>query len=184
VRPAKNSQGKLLLPLEASAAAEDAPVAVELTYIGTEKFPTGSGEVNLISPLLNVPFNNARWDLYLPPDYDYQKFAGSMAHETQAAPTLQSYSLSEYCAQEAQQKQAKQAETSSFISNARQNLGISNLRAIDVNKLNGNFDTLSLDSATRQALEDVKQQVAIGNGNNLIAQGRVFNNYGAGARAI
>ena len=77
--------------------------------------------MNLISPRLNVPLNNARWDLYLPPDYDYQKFAGSMAHETQAAPVLQSYSLSEYRAQEAEKKQAKQAEASSFISNARQN---------------------------------------------------------------
>ena len=84
-----------------------------MTYIGTEKFPSGSGEVNLISPLLNVPFNNARWDLYLPPDYDYQQFAGSMAHEAQAAPAVQSYSLSEYHAQEAQQKAAKQAATTS-----------------------------------------------------------------------
>ena len=86
VRPAKSSQGKLLLPLEASDAAADAPVTVELTYIVPEKFPSGSGDVNLISPRLNVPLNNARWDLYLPPDYDYQKFAGSMIHEAQAAP--------------------------------------------------------------------------------------------------
>jgi competence protein ComGC len=177
VRPAKNSQGRLLLPLEASAAAEDAPVAVELTYIGTAKFPSGSGEVNLISPLLNVPFNNARWDLYLPPDYDYEKFAGSMAHETQAAPMLQTYSLSEYRAQEAQQRQAKQAETSSFISIARQNLAISNIKAIDQNKVNWAIGN-SEDTTTRQALEDVKQRVAIGNGNNLNVQGRVFNNYG------
>ena len=176
VRPAKSSQGKLLLPLEASDAAADAPVTVELTYIGREKFPAGSGEVNLISPLLNVPLNNARWDLYLPPDYDYEKFAGSMAHETQAAPTLQSYSLSEYNAQEAQTKKAKLAEAFSFISNARQNAAISNLRAIDQNKLNGNFD--SLDTTTRQALEEVKQNVAFQNAGNLSQQGRVFNNYG------
>jgi type II secretory pathway pseudopilin PulG len=177
VRPAL-SRGKLLLPLEASDAAADAPVTVELTYIGREQFPSGSGEVNLISPLLNVPLNNARWDVYLPPDYDYEKFAGSMAHETQAAPMLQSYSLSEYNAQEAQAKQAKKAEDSFFISNARQNAAISNLRAIDQNKLNGNFD--SLDTATRQALEEVKQNVALQNAESLSQQGRVFNYQNAG----
>ena len=173
----------MLLPLQASDAAADAPVAVELTFIGTEKFPTGRGKVNLISPLLNVPFNNARWDLYLPPDYDYQKFAGSMAHETQAAPTLQSYSLSEYRAQEAQQKQAKQAETSSFISNARLQLGNGNFKAIDQNKLNPNNDSFSLDLDTRRALEEVKQQVAIGNSMGLNTQSRVYNNFGNIAQA-
>jgi hypothetical protein len=176
VRPAKSIQGKLLLPLEASDTAADEPVTVELTYIGGEKFPSGRGEVNLISPLLNVPLNNARWDVYLPPDYDYEKFAGSMSHETQAAPALQSYSLSEYNAQEAQAKQAKKAAAFSFISNARQNAAISNLRAIDQNKLNGNFD--SLDTATRQELEEVKQNVALQNSVNFNQQGRVFNNSG------
>ena len=177
VRPAKSSQGKLLLPLEASDAAADAPVTVELTYIEKEEFPTGSGEVNLVSPRLNVPLNNARWDLYLPPDYDYQKFAGSMAHETQAAPVLQSYSLTEYRAQEAEQKQAKQAEASSFISNARQQLAISNIRAIDQNKANwamGNGN--NFDSSTLQALADVQQNVNVIQAKNLSQQGRVFGN--------
>jgi general secretion pathway protein G len=177
VRPAKSSQGKLLLPLEASDAAADAPVTVELTYIEKEQFPSGSGEVNLISPRLNVPLNNARWDLYLPPDYDYQKFAGSMAHETQAAPVLQSYSLTEYRAQEAEQKQAKQAEASSFISNARLQLGNGNIRAIDQNKANWALGN-SFDSSTLQALADVQQNVNVIQAKNLSQQGRVFANPG------
>ena len=105
-----------------------------------------------------MPLNNARWDVYLPPDYDYQKFAGSMTHEAQAAPALQSYSLSEYRAQEARTETSQTGRDRPFISNARQNLAISNIKGIDQNKLNGNYDT-QLDSATRQALEDVKQKV-------------------------
>jgi competence protein ComGC len=176
VRPAKSSQGKLLLPLEASDAAADAPVTVELTYIVPEKFPSGRGEVNLISPRLNMPLNNARWDVYLPPDYDYQKFAGSMIHEAQAAPEVQNYSLSEYRAQEAEKKQAKQAETSSFISKASQNAAISNIRAIDQTKLNNLY---SSDSATRNEIEAVKQELNYQNAANISQQnGRVFANPG------
>jgi hypothetical protein len=131
----------------------------------------------LISPRLNVPLNNARWDLYLPPDYDYQEFAGSMIHEAQAAPEVQTYSLTEYRAQEAEKKQAKQAETVNFISNARQNLAISNIRAIDQTKLNDNYD--SLDSATRGQIEAVKQELNYQNAANISQQnGRVFANTG------
>ena len=86
--------------------------------------------------------------------------------------------MSEYRAQEAQQKQAKKAEALNFISNAQKDLGSSNLKGIDINKLNANYDTLSLDSETRQALEDVKQQVAIGNAVYLNTQNRVYNNGG------
>jgi hypothetical protein len=169
VRPAKTSQGKLLLPLEATDTAADAPVTVELTYIVPEKFPAGSGAVDLISPRLNVPLNNARWDLYLPPDYDYAKFAGSMAREVQAAPAVQSYSLAEYQAQEAQKKQAKQADTVKFLSKARENLAISNIKGIDQNKLNANYE--SFDSATRSQIEEVRNEVNFRNADILTMNG-------------
>ncbi|HXR08337.1 MAG TPA: hypothetical protein VN765_13455, partial [Candidatus Acidoferrum sp.] len=178
VRPAM-SKGRLLLPLEAADTAADTPVAVELTFIGQEKFPAGSGQVKLISPKLNVPLNNAHWDLYLPPDYDYQKFAGSMTHEVQAAAVLQSYSLSEYRAQETVKKAAKQAAAANFISNARQVLASGNVKGIN-NLDNGQFNPNSLvfDSATRKELEDVKQNVDRLQISNLGQQNRVYNNYG------
>jgi hypothetical protein len=177
VRPAKSSQGRLLLPLEASDAAAGAPVTVELTYRGQETFPAGSGEVELISPRLNVPLNNARWDLYLPPDYDYEKFAGSMAHEAQSAPVAQSYSLIEYRAQEAQKKQAKYAEASSFISNAREQLAKGNVKAANDFANNGslNYDLNSFDTTTRQAFVDVQRDVSQANASNLRQQNRVYN---------
>ena len=176
VRPAV-SNGKLLLPLTAADTAADTPVSVELTFIGKEKFPGGSGQVNLISPQLNVPLNNAHWDLYLPPDYDYQKFAGSMTHQEEAAAVLQNYSLGEYHAQEMQKRAAKQAAAASFISNARQVLASGKVKGIN-NFEDNQFNSSSggLDLETRNALEDVKQNVDRLQANNLLQQNRVYNN--------
>jgi hypothetical protein len=126
---------------------------------------------------LNVPLNNAHWDLYLPPDYDYQKFAGSMTHQEEAAAVLQNYSLSEYHAQEMQKRAAKQAAAASFISNARQVLASGKVKGIN-NFEDNQFNSSSggLDLETRNALEDVKQNVDRLQANNLLQQNRVYNN--------
>ena len=81
VRPSLR-EGKLLLPLE-NVGSEDAALAVELTYVSTNHnaFPRGQGQVQLISPTLDVPLKNARWELYLPPDYHYDEFSGTMSRE-------------------------------------------------------------------------------------------------------
>ena len=107
VRPSVR-EGKLLLPLERDTAS-DAPVTVELTFIGQDKFPKRSGTVSLVSPKFDLPMKNARWDLYLPPDYDYSRFEGSMARTSDATlPMEQVYSLSEYNVQQkAQEEQSK-----------------------------------------------------------------------------
>jgi type II secretory pathway pseudopilin PulG len=172
VRPARRD-GKLLLPLEASGAAEDTPISVELTYIDREKFPAGRGEVNLISPQLGVPLKNARWDLYLPPDYDYKKFAGSMTHQDKAAPAVQSYSLVEYRAQEAEKKETKQTEARAFLSSAREKLANN-----DVSGINraGKFRLLSdSDWQSRQEIEGLQKDLERIQGNNLMQQQRVYN---------
>ena len=81
VRPSLRD-GKLLLPLE-NAGSDDAALTVELTYVSTNQnqFPRGKGAVNLVSPTLDVPLKNARWELYLPPDYQYDEFSGTMTRE-------------------------------------------------------------------------------------------------------
>ncbi|MGD1086232.1 MAG: hypothetical protein ABSA47_15970, partial [Verrucomicrobiota bacterium] len=177
VRPALSQEGKLLLPLEDAATGGDAPVSIELTYIGEEKFPRGSGQVNLISPTLGAPLKNARWDLYLPPDYDYKKFAGSMTHEAEAAPVVQTYSLSEYNRQEAQQTAKKQADTMAYINNAR--ISVTNGQVGYANNA-GNFikGGAVSDESTRQQLEILQKDVEGIEANNLSQQGRVFNNGG------
>ena len=66
--------------------------------------------MSLVSPKFDLPLKNARWDLYLPPDYDYSRFEGSMTRTSDATlPMEQVYSLSEY---NVQQRAQAGAETS------------------------------------------------------------------------
>jgi uncharacterized protein YjcR len=88
-----------------------------------------------------------------------------MAREVQAAPEKKDYSLAEYQAQEAEKKQAKQADTVKFLSKAKENAAISNIKAIDQRKLNANYD--SFDSATRSQIEEVRNEVNYINSANL-----------------
>ncbi|MSR65231.1 MAG: hypothetical protein EXS18_05555 [Verrucomicrobiae bacterium] len=88
--------GKVLLPLERSGA-DDKPVSVELTYVERKgSFQRGTDNVGLESPALDVPLKNARWELYLPVDYRYGRFGGTMAHEVEAAPLVSMFSLGDY----------------------------------------------------------------------------------------
>jgi hypothetical protein len=127
VRPIQRA-GKLLLPLERSVG--DAPVAVEMVYVGAYAFPKTKGEVGLISPKLDLPLKNVRWELYLPPDYNYSKYGGSMTHETASAPVVQVFSQMEYYQQEVQKK----AELKSVAINNLRNLK----QSIATGKLGGN----------------------------------------------
>src|SRR5207245_9610613 len=76
VRPSLRD-GKLVLPIE---RADDSAISVELIYVSAETFPRTRGTVALASPAFDVPVKNARWELYLPSDYGYGKFAGTMTH--------------------------------------------------------------------------------------------------------
>ncbi len=127
VRPGKR-EGKLLLPL-ARDIASDAPVAIELTFLNTGSFPRRQGAVALASPRFDVPLKNARWDLYLPPDYDYSDFQGTMNRTSDAAaPMVQVYSLSEYNVQQKAQEEQKLAGLKSELSEAKKSIADSNLR--------------------------------------------------------
>ena len=124
VRPSKRD-GKLLLPMERSSS--DATVPVEVTYVGTGRFPRGRDAVGIASPALDVPLKNARWDLYLPPDYRYGNFEGSMrqqvvAAETAAPRSVVQFGLSEYAQVESAKKAERNADVASSLSNARSQL--------------------------------------------------------------
>ena len=92
VRPAMNG-GKLLVPLE-RLSGSSAPDKVELTYVGQTAFPRKRGIVTLASPTLDMPLKDARWDLFLPPDYDYGQFEGTMMYAPEAVPKPQVYAFS------------------------------------------------------------------------------------------
>jgi len=124
VRPSQRG-GKLLLPMERSAG--DATVPVDLTYVGAGPFPRRSGSLRMMSPALDVPLKNARWELYLPPDYQYGDFQGTMKQEIQsagagAARAVASFGVSEYQRAETDKKAAANAEAVSSLSNARSQL--------------------------------------------------------------
>ncbi len=130
VRPSLQ-EDKLLLPMERSAG-DDAPINVEVTYVGATKFPRKSGRVALESPALDVPLKNARWELYLPPDYSYGDFAGTMQREIVAAvsapvQTVAWFGLSEYVQEESKKREVAKVEVQRDVSNVRSQLAGGNL---------------------------------------------------------
>lgn len=127
VRPSLR-KGKLLLPLEQSSG-EDAPVSIELTYVGTNAFPKTRGAVEFVSPKLDVPLKGARWELFLPPDYDYETFAGTMTREVPTTKiSFASFGLSEYVQKEKEIKATSKAEVQKDVSSAKLKLSEGNVR--------------------------------------------------------
>ncbi len=172
VRPSKRA-AKLLLPLERSGA-DESPIPVELTFVSRDRFPRTKGEINLVSPQLDVPLKNARWELYLPPDYAYSKFAGSMTHEADESPVVQVYSSSEYFKQESEKQAARQSEMRSVLSNARKGLASGKLKSASDEysqalRLNG-----PQDEETKKELAGLKQELGRVQSSNLIQAQRAY----------
>ena len=137
VRPSLRD-GKLLLPLE-NAGSDDAALTVELTYVSTNlnQFPRGHGKVNLVSPTLDVPMKNARWELYLPPDYQYDQFTGTMTREAGVVATVadmpaiadeSSFSVWDYSKRESAAKAEAAKDMKSEIDNAKKKLAEGNVK--------------------------------------------------------
>ncbi len=172
VRPGREGD-KLLLPLERSNS-DDAPVAVELIYVGSQVFPRTKGDVKLDSPKLDVPLKNARWDLYLPPDYDYTKFAGSMTHEVAAAPVVQVYSSSDYYRQEQEKKVAKKSEVLGFLSSARRSLSEGKLKGANDGFNNAVRLNDEVDGDAQREVEQLKKDLSKVQSSNLIQAQRAY----------
>jgi hypothetical protein len=132
VQPSR-SNGKLLLPIQQSGA-DDGAITVELTYVGASPFPRRNGPVSLDSPKFDVPLKNARWELYLPPDYDYQDFSGTMTREVaMAQPSSSSFSLLDYTRMEKVSKETDIAGRKRDVSEAQRQLAGGNLREATAN---------------------------------------------------
>jgi hypothetical protein len=177
VRPSQKS-GRLLLPLERSSG--DAPIGVELTYVAREKFPKTKGKVALLSPRLDVPLKNARWELYLPPDYDYRKFEGSMTHEAEAAPVIQVYSSTAYFQQEQAKKAERKADVSRAISNVKGQLAAGNFKAANEDYANTWFFEGDKDADTRKELDQLRLELNRAQSSNLIQAQRAYSARSAG----
>jgi type II secretory pathway pseudopilin PulG len=133
VRPSL-SGGKILLPIQQSGV-DDGTMTVELTYVGTNTFPRTRGAVGFVSPEFDVPLKNAHWEVYLPPDYDYRGFGGTMMRETAVAPeaSSRSFSLLDYSRMEQVNKEQNEIDLRRDVREARQQLASGNVREASVN---------------------------------------------------
>ena len=128
VRPSLR-EGKLLLPIQQSGA-DGGAITVELTYVGTNYFPHAKGSVGFASPQFDVPLKNARWEVYLPPDYNYQNFSGTMTREIAPSPETasSSFSIFDYSRMEQVKKASAQAEVDRDVKETRRQLAVGNTR--------------------------------------------------------
>ena len=186
VRPSLRD-GKLLLPIE-SSGADDGAMTVELTYVGTNAFPRDRGSIGFASPKFDVPLKNARWDVYLPPDYDYQDFSGTMTREIASAPETWSSSFSslDYSLMEQAKKASAKVEVDRDVSEARRQLAGGNMREASATfnraktrlyadkKENGDVQQLEKDLQTAQAsnLINAQNDFVTRNAGEIAAEGK------------
>ncbi|MBM3877872.1 MAG: hypothetical protein FJ386_14350 [Verrucomicrobia bacterium] len=187
VRPSRQAD-RIMLPLERTGA-DDAPILVEVTYVGRERFPKTRGGVALASPTLDVPLKNARWDLYLPPDYEYAKFTGSMTHEKLGVePVRQVFSLGEYNRREAQVKEQRFNESKialgnlkSLVSSGKDNLA-NGANLEQLKKLNKDVQ----DEESKKEVAELEMSFKRAQSRNLVDAQRAWsaeNSYRFGANA-
>jgi hypothetical protein len=177
VRPSLNGT-KLLLPLEHSVG-DDSAIPIDLVYVDTRVFPQKRGAVELISPKLDAPLKSARWELFLPPDYSYSDFGGTMAHEVETATVEASgFSFLDYSSRESTSKAQLAKELKSELSSAQQKLSSGNVKAAmtDFNRARSKSD---LAVANNSEARQIEAELRRAQGNNLIeAQNAFSRRYG------
>ena len=167
VRPSLHD-GKLLLPIQQSGV-DDGAVVVELTYVGTNTFPQGRGNLGFTSPQFDVPLKNARWEIYLPPDYNYQNFAGTMTREL--APAVEtassSFSILDYSRMEQAKKALAKVEVDRDVDEARRQLAEGNTRVAteSFNRAKAKFPA---DKDTGEVVKQLESDLKTAQASNLI----------------
>ena len=182
VRPSLRD-GKLLLPIEASGGDSGA-ISVELTYVGTNTFPRAKGPVGFASPQFDVPLKNARWEVYLPPDYDYQNFSGTMTREIAPAPETASasFSILDYSRMEQAKKVSAQVEVDREVNEARRQLAGGNMREANVT-FNRAKTQLYANKNGNGDVQQLEKDLQVANASNLIIAQNDFNFRNGGVAA-
>jgi hypothetical protein len=176
VRPSVK-EGKLLLPL-AHSVGDEAPIAIDLVYVATSPFPRKSGAVELTAPRIDAPLAGARWQLFLPPDYHYDDFSGSMAHEVETALLeASSFSFLDYTSRESKNRAELAKEFKSEISQAQKKLSSGNLKAAlaDYNRARARGD---LQTAASSEAKQLEADLRRAQGSNLVQAQNAFNHLG------
>lgn len=170
--------GKLLIPLEHSIG-DDSAIPVDLVYVDGCPFPQKRGAVDLVSPKLDAPLKSARWELFLPPDYSYSDFSGTMAHETETAVVEASgFSFLDYSSRESTSKAQLAKELKSELSSAQKKLSSGNVKdaIADYNRARSKSDLAIANNSEARQLE---AELRRAQGNNLIeAQNAFSQRYG------
>jgi hypothetical protein len=179
VRPSVK-EGKLLLPLEHSVG-DDAPISIQLVYIGSSQFPVKRGDFELISPKMDAPLKSARWELFLPADYRYSKFGGTMTHEIETAMLeATSFSFLDYSSWETRSKAQIASDVKSDISNAQKKLSSGNVKEAlaDYNRARARAD---LSRSKDQDAQKLEADLRRAQGNNLINAQNAFSYSNSGS---
>jgi hypothetical protein len=167
------------LPLEQSGS-DNATVPVTLTYVGTSAFPKARGPVGLVSPQFDVPLKNVRWELFLPPNYSYDNFGGTMSREVAAAKSSSlSFTFSEYSRMESENKAVATKQARDDVSKAKQLLESGNVREAMANynrAANGYYANKSDDADVRQ----LQKKLNTAQASNLIMAQNDFADRNAG----
>ena len=172
VRPSFNG-GKLLIPLEHSVG-DDSAIPVDLVYVDTSLFPHKKGVVELVSPKLDAPLKSTRWELFLPPDYIYTKFGGTMFHDVETTMVeAASFSFLDYSSRESKSKAELAKEFKSELKSAKTKLSSGNVKEAlaDFNRARSKGDLMvSTNNETRQLEADLRRA----QGNTLIEAQNAF----------
>jgi hypothetical protein len=133
--------------------------------------------VALKSPAFDVPMKNARWELYLPPDYDYHRFEGTMARAADTlAPLAQDYSLAQYNVQQRAQEEQQKIDVRNELKVARDNLKEGNLRqaigSFSRSKVKG--QQMRQEAAEDRDLKQIELDVRKAQSSNLIIAQNAF----------
>jgi len=164
VRPSER-EGRLLLRLEASG--RETAIPIEITYVNKGRFPKSRGKVELISPRLDVPLKDAQWEVFLPPDYDYDSFGGSMTYErADLVPLAQDFTIAEYSRQESAKKAGAEAEAADLLKKAQIDFLAGNLNDTG-NKLNL-FRRDGLSRATAGEIKKLEDDLNRAQSSNLL----------------
>lgn len=173
VRP-RQRQNRLLLPLDAGLQPH-AAVNLEVTYVAQSRFPRTRGRLRLEAPRFDLPLKDARWDFFLPPDFEYSDFGGSMTHAlTDLSPLAQDFTLAEYRRQEEAQVQSDASEILGLVSRARGKLAAGRIADVK-DELSQAKRRAGRDLQTEQEVRQLEEELNRAQGSNLIqAQNEYF----------
>ncbi len=99
VKPARDSQGHVLIPLETSRLQGEnlTQFPVEIVYLDKGSLMNWVGQLRLSLPKIDIPINQLIWHVYLPDDYTYFNFDGDVrkvwAGPSQEAAGLAAFNL-------------------------------------------------------------------------------------------